>query len=151
MIFDPKEPFFSENAKFSRLIKYYAFKLREPEIVGELWGFLWILKKTLNKAVSDRYIAVCIRNEFIRIAKEKNRLLCVEDIRKNELYSTPDFLLDLGRACKLLTAKENEVFKLRYLGGYSVDEIAKAKKISRQSADQTRRRAIAKIRQMLRD
>lgn len=130
-----------ENQRFSALIRYYAQRLRDPHAEGELWGFLWLLSAT-HSPPNDRYIAVCIRNEYIRLLKTENKTA-----RLIEAGRCDD--LDLRISVKMAIENCTETQK-KYLSGlnygYSVDELAQHFKCSRQAVNQAKNRCREKLR-----
>ena len=64
--------FYTENARFSRLIKFYANRLGDREAEADMWGFLYILKAT-KVLPNERYICVCLRNYFRKKMAEKRK------------------------------------------------------------------------------
>ena len=149
MFFSEKNTFFTENERFSRLIRFYARRLNEVSAADDLWGFLWILKATAKKPLTDNYIAVCLRNEFIRMSKAKAALpLCVADFTSFGLATVdkPCITMDIEKAFESLSLKESEILRLHYVGGYSIDELSKIKKISRQAINKTKLNGLNKMR-----
>lgn len=141
--------FFEENSHFSRLIRHYARKLRDPHAEGEFWSFLWIVKNiTIGKP--DRYYAVCLRNEYIRLSKEECRADLVAEIGRGS-YEKPDTKIDLSIALKKLPKGQAEIIQLYFDNGFSVAEIADFQHISRQAVNRTKKRALAKLSNLLLD
>ena len=133
--------FFDKKSTFSALIRYYGRKLRDPHAVGDLWGFLWLTMET-HPNKTDRYYAVCLRNEYIRLSKNESATVCTcanvcaPEMDYDDTFETlPD-----------LTPKQREVLRLRYGLQYTIDEIAKAKGISRQAVNQMVNKALYRIR-----
>jgi RNA polymerase sigma factor (sigma-70 family) len=149
MIFDQNEPFFAENVQFRRYIKHFAHKLREPDLEAHFWGVLWEVKYCLKPEKSDWYYMTCIKNEYIRLSKEKNKLLPVENIVHHVDFLQPDFLLDLEKAFEKITPKQSAILRLRFVGGYSIDDISKLYGISRQAVNKCKVNALKKIGQIL--
>ena len=145
---------------FEKLISFYNAKsLRDyGGIFDDMDGLLTLFLIELiehERCISKRYVAVALRNEYIRISK---KFLC-HKIRRCEFW---DFCVsDCGisqsvenkmlvrDALKSLTAEESKVVKLRYCFGFSCSEIADFKGVSRQSVSQTQKRAIDKIKALL--
>lgn len=143
--FDKKSAFFEENKRFSGLIKYYAKRLKTDTAEADLWGFLWLLYCRENKPPNDKYIAVCLRNEYIRISKNIPKY-CALDFEIKAFDSERDTKIDLEIALKKLTKKERETIILFYYYGYSIEEIGKSQNVSRQSVNKTKNRALEKLR-----
>jgi len=144
-----KAPFYAENARFSRLIEHYARKLKTNSARCDLWGFLWILLATKQPPPSDRYIAVCLRNEYIRLSKEKSRT--VELLRDFAAGDSTDFdlRLDLAAALRCLTENERRAVLLTTMQGYTAADVATMLGISRQAVNQCKLRGFAKMRLLL--
>ena len=141
--------FFEENSHFSRLIRHYARKLRDPHAEGEMWSFLWIVKNiTIGKP--DRYYAVCLRNEYIRLSKEEKREILLEDYRQG-YTETRDEKIDLSIALDELSKGQSEIVRLHFVNGFSVVEIADFQHISRQAVNRTKKRALAELSNLLLD
>lgn len=136
--------FFDKKSTFSALIRYYGRKLRDPHAVGELWGFLWITMET-HPNKTDRYYAVCLRNEYIRLAKAESGLSALPE-RWQGATETDFMRTEFHTLLEGLTEKQKEVLMLRFVWRFTVDEIAKIQKISRQAVNQTVNRALHRIR-----
>lgn len=144
---------------FVKLIKHYSAK--KPLFFGNCFDdmesmlTLFLLELiSKGKCISQRYVAVAIRNEFYRISHLWNRILCTENfITDNFVF--PDFTKELedglfvADALKKLTKKQNEVIKLVYFDGVSVTEIAEKKGITRQSVNEIKTRALDKMKRAL--
>lgn len=140
--------FFEEKSSFSGLIRYYARKLHDPHAEGELWSFLWIAMHT-HPNKPDKYYAVCLRNEYIRLSKEESAIFslsedwrgCCYDCCCNGIF---DFVCNL-------TNIQTEVLKLHYICGFSISEIAEKMNISRQAVNQCKTRGLIKLSKMFLD
>lgn len=137
--------FYEENAQFSGLIRHYARKLGEVHSEGDLWGFLYLVKNKTKNAFPDRYYAVCLRNEYLRLSKEKNNFSPFFDRGKAIENFVEDTKLSVKFALEKLLPKEAQIIRLHYIGGYSIDEIGKLKNVSRQSVNQAKNRALRKL------
>ena len=60
------------NEDFAPLIKHYARRYGGEDMAAQLWLKLWELCSS-GRAISQRYVAVALRNEFIRYARELQR------------------------------------------------------------------------------
>lgn len=136
--------FFDKKSTFSALIRYYGRKLRDPHAVGDLWGFLWLTMET-HPNKTDRYYAVCLRNEYKRLAKGEDKYLSLPEQWQGATET--DFTrVEILSLLEGLTEKQKEVLRLRFALQFTVDEIAKSQKISRQAVNQTVNRALCRIR-----
>ena len=97
------------------------------------------------------YIAKSIRNEYIKLSKERDKIKLNElelnlDIEISYEDCNAEFeILDMF---KILTKKEAYIMKLLYVYYLSVSEVADYMKISRQSVNQTKNRALKKIKEL---
>lgn len=142
---------------FEKLIQFYANKIEYPEereeIEDMLWSFLYRLIAS-GRGISQRYVAVAIRNRYINYSKEiqKRKLLEVElTDNKYTGYTKDDFVEAIAMRDLLdkLGIKQREAIVLHHVYGLSFDEIAKKRGISRQSVSQLSNRGIKRIREML--
>ena len=142
---------------FEKLIQFYANKIEYPEereeIEDMLWSFLYRLIAS-GRGISQRYVAVAIRNQYINYSKEiqKRKLLEVElTDDKYTGYTKDDFVEAIAMRDLLdkLGIKQREAIVLRHVYGLSFDEIAKKRGIGRQSVSQLSNRGIKRIREML--
>lgn len=130
-----------ENERFSALIRYYAQKLRDPHSEGELWGFLWILLAT-HSPPNDRYIAVCIRNEYLRLSKAENKTAQLfETGRCDDL----DLRISVKMAIENCTETQRK-YTRAFAYGFSVDEVSRLYGCSRQAVNQAKIRCREKLR-----
>lgn len=145
---EEKSDFFAENERFKPLIAFYARRLKSDTAAADLWAFLWELL-TYKKPPNDRYVAVCLRNEYIRMSRAETKE------NNAPLYSVAFFdrpleiMIDIGRAFKKITQKQEEVLRLHYSGGYSISDISKLTGVSRQAVNQNRKKGLLKLRDIL--
>ena len=142
--------FFAENERFSRLIKYYAKRIKCDSAELDLWEFLFFLLKSERGIINDNYIAVCLRNEYIRLSKKvtsEREKICEINLDIATVYDGCfDGNIDIKKALFRLTDKERETIILHYYQGYSLKEIARAHGVSRQAVNTTKNRALEKLR-----
>jgi len=146
--FDKKSDFYEKNTRFSRLIDFYANKLRDPHSKGELWSFLWLIMQRKPPPPNDKYIAVCIRNEYIRLAKSE-QLFASYPLRDPLVYDDLNIIEDRELtflAFEKLTTKEKMCVVLQILYDVSPDDIAKKYGISRQAVHKNKVRGLKKMR-----
>lgn len=144
---DENNDFFEKNKRFSRLIEHYARKLKDPHSAGELWGFLWILQAT-SFLPNDRYIAVCLRNKYIALAKAEGRTATIkpeifEKIEAPESFS--EAKLDLKEALQELTETQREAVVKQVVLGYTAESAANGKR-SVQASAQNKRAGLLNLR-----
>ena len=141
--------FFEEKSTFSGLIRYFARKLRDPHAEGELWSFLWLaMQAHPNKP--DHYYAVCLRNEYIRLSKGEKCEILLADYWQG-YYEECYEKIDLKIALAELSKRQADVIQLYFENGFSVVEIADFQHISRQAVNQTKKRALAELSNLLLD
>ena len=145
---------------FVKLISFYHRKnVRQyGELFDDMDGLLTLFLLELieaGKCISKRYVAVAIRNEYIRISKEflclRNRRCEFLDFCKSDFdftYEVENKML-ICDVLKTLTDEQKNVVKLRYCCSFSCSEIADFKGVSRQSVSQTKKRALDKMKTLL--
>lgn len=150
-IFNEKSDFFIENERFSKLIKFYSRKADEKEIEADLWVYLWFLRQKKPGPPNDNYIAVCLRNEYIKLSKFYDSLKNFERDYPPVINKLRNFeiLIDLKNALNCLSEKEKNCFILKDYYGFSVYEIAVFFRITPQAVSKNRLRAIKKLRVFL--
>lgn len=138
-------------AEFERLINYYKRKIDDEDSFQELSIFLVELLYSIDierfKDSEDikRYIAVCIRNRYITISKEKifqqNHSTFL-----NETFPAPytDPFLEhiLKDALSKLTLRQREVIFYSYIYNYTDIEISRYLNISPQAVGRLKNRAL---------
>ena len=135
---------------FDKLINYYARKsaIYFDDMRGCLLLFLLELYSR-GKCVSKRYVAVAIRNEYVRISKSiflhKTEREFVDFCMSYDITPDEDNKMLFADAVKTLTRKQRECVLLRFYGGYSTAEIAEKCGISRQAVHTLQKRAIDKL------
>lgn len=147
IVFDEKSDFFRENRQFLPLIRYYANRLKSETVDVDLWEFLWLLQAK-KQPPSDNYVAVCLRNEYIRISKNIPKY-CALDFEISVYDRGLDTKIDLKNALFRLTKKERETIILLYYYGFSVDEIGTLHGVSRQAVNKTKNRALERLRNLV--
>lgn len=136
---------------FTDLINYYAGKSAVEDMKSDLMLFLLELISA-NRAISRRYVAVAVRNEFIRLSKaEASRRNAEvpynEDIRGQE-YVTED-TMDIKNALSKLPEKQRKTLILHRVSGLSFEELAKKHGTTRQAQYRLEKRAEKNARRLL--
>lgn len=137
---------------FVKLIKFYNAKsvVQYSDFFDDMDGLLTLFLLEMiqsQKCISKRYVAVCLRNEYYRISK-KFLALCRNRAEFTEFCKTDNFTINsenemlVKDALASLTNKQNEVVKLRFWKGYTCNEIATLKGVSRQAINQTQKKAL---------
>lgn len=142
--------------KFEKLIKKYAYMLKYEDAEQDLiLHFIKVIKyMKLNDSMKDEpilisYLSKSIRNEYIRLSKEKNKhneiTLNININTKNAITEFDfDYISDLLNKC--LTEKETSIMTLLYIDGYKVSDVSEAMNISRQAVNQCKKRSLSKLR-----
>lgn len=149
-------PIYSE---FEKLIHFYGRKLRREDAVQELTVFLLELLWKLSDDHCDfesseglkRYIAVCIRNQYIALSKAEQKQRLELELFEDMPYETIGFDdfgdLMMMDALSCLTPKQHEIIVLKYVYKYNDCEIAQRLKITRQAVNRLKNRAIHTLKQ----
>ena len=142
--------------RFEKLIKKYAYMLKYEDAQNDLiLHFIKVIKNiSLNENMKNEpilisYLSKSIRNEYIRLSKEKQKYdnlpLNLEIKTVNNLTEIDfDYVSDLLNGC--LTKKEKAIMSLIYIDGYKVSDVSKVMHISRQAVNQCKNRSLSKLR-----
>lgn len=141
---------------FGKLIKHYAYKFENREdredVEAELWSFLYGLIKS-GRGISQRYLAVAIRNKYIAISKAYQEKLKNETNSSNFYgkVKSERFIeeIEIRDLLDKLGVKQREVVVLHYVSGLSFEEIAKKYGCSRQASTRLCNRGIKELRKKL--
>ena len=139
---------------FEKLINFYARK--SVSYFDDMRGCLLLFLLELyarGKCVSKRYVAVAIRNEYIRISKfiflHKTEREFVDFCLTYDIFPDEENKMLFADILKSLTQKQRECVLLRFYGGYSSTEIAERFGISRQAVHRLQKRALDKLREVM--
>lgn len=144
------------EADFGKLIKHYAYKFEIKEdredVEAELWSFLYSLIES-GRGISQRYVAVAIRNKYIAISKSYQEKL------KNETNSSDFYVkvkndrfieeIEMRDLLNKLGVKQREVIVLHHVYGLSFEEIANKRGCTRQATTRLNNRGIEELRKIL--
>lgn len=136
-------------ADMAKLIKYYNRKLAEDD--GALAELLVNLVNS-DKDLFNRYVAVALRNEYIKLSKAKQkRAEFFAEYGENHGATNPDIDLKIDIKAALFKLSDNErtAILMRYFWGFSVAEIAALNGISRQAENRRLKVALDKLRTLL--
>lgn len=141
---------------FGKLIKHYARKCEDPcereAMEAELWAFLYDLVNA-GRAISQRYVAVAIRNRFIRVSKENQKQRDTEaEFDDSYIGGVNDSFveeIEMRDLLDKLGIKQREVIVLHHVCGLSFDEIAKKRGCTRQSTTGLNNRGLKKLKEIL--
>lgn len=141
--------------EFERLIYHYSKKLDSEDVRQELTLFLIELLYKIEVSSSEgikKYIAVCLRNKYIYLSKQKQLGFSLID-KVAENYDTYcDFCEDtvlLKELISKLPIKQREVIVYKYIYSYSDIEIAEIMNISRQAVNRIKNRALCGLREYI--
>ncbi len=152
--------------KFMPLLKKYATLLETEDALQELQvNFIVLLLKMKPECLrgkEDKYIVSYLKksvyNDYICLSKSNRKyrrthwfecdmkqevIACVD--KQTAVYNQYNGLLQ-DELKRLLTGVEYEVICLHYIFNYHIGEIATMKKVSKQTENKTKNRALAKIR-----
>ena len=136
-------------ADMAKLVEHYNRKLAEDD--GALSELLFNLVNS-DKELSNRYAAVSLRNEYIRLSKAKQkRAEIFTEYGENHGATSPDidWQIDIKAALLTLANKERDTVLMRYFWGFSVAEMAALKGVSRQAESRRLRKALDKLKDLL--
>ena len=108
-------------------------------------------KELCKDKVIVSYIAKSIRNEYIKLSKKKNKIILNESELNLDIevaYDGFESEFELLDIFKILSEKEAYIMKLLYVYCLSVSEISAFMNISRQAVNQTKNRALKKIKNL---
>ena len=118
--------------------------------MGELWGFLWLLKQNPHTPNDDRYIARSLKNKFIDLYRKKKKFSTFEvpivDKSALNLYVGLHSDVEFFDLLKPLSDREKRVLILHFFYGFSIVEIALIFGVSRQMINKTKNNALKKLR-----
>ena len=144
--------------EFKGLIIFYARKLGGEDYVQELTLFLLELPYNINpqnfkpdgSIAIKKYIAVCIKNKYITLSKDKQKYsnminnALVEDLTCD---SSAEMLLSVEDMLNCLSQKQKLIMIYKYIYGYSDIEISMLLNISRQAVNRLKNRAITTLKE----
>ena len=136
-------------ADMANLVEYYNHKLFDDD--GALAELLVNLVNS-DKELSNRYAAVSLRNEYIRLSKAKQkRAEIFTEYGENHGATRPDIDLKIDIKAALFKLSDNEraAVLMRYFWGFSVAEIAALNGVSRQAENKRLKIALDKLRSLL--
>lgn len=150
--------------KFDPLIRHYAHKLRYEDAYTDLiCDLIRILKRlniqSLNKSGDGAivsYIVSCVKRAYLKrlskYLKERAEIPFsafasdqIDNYEKMASYDSPNRKIESLFESKILTKYEREILKLLYIYEYSINEIARKNKVSRQTVNHTKLNALKKL------
>lgn len=150
-------------AAFDKLLKKYARLLEYEDAYEELrlffieliYGMKQLGLSGENDGVYVGYISTAVKNKYIYLAQkaEREAALFLSNLRDESheqercaAIENPGKISDYFPVRNRLTSREEEILYLLFVCGYSVSEIAGKYKISRQTVNKSKLRALRKIR-----
>lgn len=129
------------------LAEHYGRKTRNEDVKSDLILFIWGLISS-GKALSRRYMAVAVRNEYIRLSKKLSEQRNFEnEIHPNLKAESEDIdiKIDIRDALKKLSPKQRDAVILHRVSGLGFAELAELHGTTRQGEYQLERRAEKKL------
>lgn len=155
--------------KFDPLLRKYAYKLYYDDAYNDLlFDFIELLHnirldrmRDPNEGILVSYICTSIRSSYIKrliSLKRLHNFVPYSALNDSELYyaeaasatSDPYFQLEMTGIDYVLTESELSIIKMIYLLGHTVTETAGFYGISRQAVNQTKKRALQKLKKWFR-
>jgi RNA polymerase sigma factor (sigma-70 family) len=143
---------------FSPVINKYSSLLEGEDTKQDLiLHFLQTLQKmpldqfqVKNNKVVFTYLAKSIKYEFIKLSKLNRKKFNIEYSLSFVDYDekVTDSMMELLEMMESLTKHESSIIKYIYIHDFSVSEIARSLRVSRQSINQTKNRALEKLRRI---
>ena len=145
---------------FHKLIILYANRVGEKESVQDLSSFLaeLLFKIDISKFKSDdsedlqKYIAVCLRNEYYAMLRRKGlQPLLLDDCMFDtfESANTLENTVFVKECLTKVTENHRKILILRYCHDFSDSEISEELHISRQAVNKARNKALETIKKFL--
>lgn len=148
--------------RFYKLLMKYSIILGYEDAYNDLClFFIELITKMREKPIAHKgdaaivnYIAISVKNEYIRLSKKQKRLpLALSDLSEEQqrdidarLASTdPEYIIDLLPHKCTLTSWEYEILIMFFVEDIPISEIAKKKNKTRQAVNQAKNRAVEKI------
>lgn len=149
--------FFQIFEEFKRLILFYGNKLGYEDAASELTLFFIELLYEINleKFPSDngeelhKYIAVSIKNKYIALSMEREKILKLESTLFEECCGITHKYEDnacISRGISRLNDAQRLVFFYHFIYGFSIAEIAEYPDISRQAVNKTKNQVLLILR-----
>ncbi len=136
---------------FTDLIKYYAGKSPAEDMSSDLMLFLLELISA-GRAISRRYVAVAVRNEYIRLSKAEAARRSAEVPYNEEMRGqeyNAENIIDMKNALRGLPEKQRKTLILHRVSGLTFEELAKKHGTTRQAQCRLEKRAAKNARRLL--
>lgn len=148
--------------EFEKLIFLYSSKLGYEDALADMNLFFVELLYSINLSHFScdkdigikRYIAVSLRNKYITLSikADKIKKFSVPLYENSYGYCGEyDDKIALHQALKELTTKQKSVLIHRYVYGYSIAEISENYKITRQTVNDTKNRALDSLKDFFKE
>ena len=130
-----KQLFIQYYDKMYRVARSLLYDEQESEdVVSDIFESLLHGNIVLISGAEERYLLTSVRNrclkrfrheKIVRAAAESNAYTSTDDIDDNQMTDIVEFVVSH------LSPQEQRIFNLRFIDGYSYDDIASAEGISR--------------------
>jgi len=156
--------------KFNPLLKKYAGKLNYEDAYDDLViEFLQILHdmqidhiRNKNEGIIISYIAACLHSSYVKLLikiQHIHNFILYSELSDEELYNIESKTAindsysddDISYIKAVLTNPETQIILYIYFKQYTVAEIAKLYGVSRQAINQTKTRALKKLKYLVSD
>ena len=148
--------------EFKKLIFLYSAKLEYEDAQSDMNLFFIELLYAIDLSIFKcdkgtgikRYIAVCLRNRYITLSIKADKLkkLSLPYLENSYGYCGEyDDKILMDQALEELTSKQKCVLIHRYVYGYSIAEISENLKITRQTVNDTKNRALSSLKEFFKE
>lgn len=138
---------------YDRIYKYSFYKLRNSaaaeDITQEAFLRYFAQNKSIVKGEDIAYLYTIARNLCIDHFRKKQSEELSEDYPEESFAENSDTKIAVRAALESLDERHREIIIMRYIGGLSVNETAKASGISRFAVYRLERAALEKMRNYL--
>lgn len=139
--------------EFKGLILFYSGRLGEEDAVQEMNIFFIELLYSIrlsafkpdNTDGLQRYIAVSLRNQYIKLLRKKRRysMLCNELFESDAFcYEMPEEKISICQAFETLSERQRLAIVYKYLYNYSDVEISQILDVTRQAVNRLQNRGL---------
>ena len=145
---------------FENIINKYSRQLDGEDTKQDLSLFLIKLIDTIDIDLASKYndkqllsyISKSLKNEYIKLSKKKCKIYTFEYLDDNSINNKSinlDTTIEILDSLNHLTSYEKLILQKIFFSGYTVNELSKALKKSRQSVNQVKKRALDKLKKVI--
>ena len=145
---------------FENIINKYSRQLDGEDTKQDLSLFLIKLIDTIDIDLASKYndkqllsyISKSLKNEYIKLSKKKCKIYTFEYLDDNSINNKSinlDTNIEILDSLNHLTSYEKLILQKIFFSGYTVNELSKALKKSRQSVNQVKKRALDKLKKVI--